>query len=205
MKKRLFTIGHSNHEFSWFLELLNEHRINCVVDVRSVAASRFNPQYNKKALFESLKGNGIEYVHMPEEFGARRTDRGVLTNNRVDFKKVRATSQFLSGVERLNEGLKKGFKIALMCAEADPLECHRFSMISYDLKDKGFEILHILKDKSVITNQDLELQLVNKYKKKLLTSNLFQSAMTFEERLDTAYTLHNGDIGYVAESGIPDK
>lgn len=205
MKKRLFTIGHSNHEFSWFLELLNEHKINCLVDVRSIAASRFNPQYNKKALSESLKSNGIEYVHMPEEFGARRVDSNVLTDNQVDFKKVRATSLFRSGVERLKEGLKKGFSIALMCAEADPLECHRFSMISYDLKNNGFEIIHILKDKSVIANQDLELQLVNKYKKKLLTSNLFQSAMTYEERLEAAYTLHNRDIGYKTESGIPDK
>jgi hypothetical protein len=136
---------------------------------------------------------------MPEEFGARHTDPLLLTNGRVDFDKVRKSGSFRKGVERLRHGVNKGFTIALMCAEADPLECHRFSMISFALKDE-FDIVHILKDKSSITQYDLEGELLKKYKKKMLTSDLFQSAHTYDERLKAAYKLLNDEIGYSSDT-----
>lgn len=197
--KRLYTIGHSTHEINYFLDLLGAYNINCVVDVRTLAASRFNPQYNKSALSESLRDKKITYLHMPEEFGARHTDPSLLTNGRVDFDKVRKSENFKKGVERIRHGVNKGFTIALMCAEADPLECHRFSLISAGLKDE-FDIIHILKDKSSITQLDLEGELLKKYKKKLLTSDLFQSAHTYDERLKAAYRLQNDEIGYSSGS-----
>jgi len=193
LRQRIYTIGHSTHEIGYFIDLLDKRGVNCVVDVRTLAASRFNPQYNKSALSESLRDRNITYIHMPEEFGARHTDPSVLTNGRVDFEKVRN-----SGVERLKHGVNKGFTIALMCAEADPMECHRFSMISVALK-YDFDILHILKDKSIISNNDLEGELLKKYKKKILTSDLFQSAHTYDERLKAAYKLQNEEIGYSDE------
>lgn len=198
MKFKIYTVGHSNHEAGFFIELLKAWGVDCVVDVRSVAASRFSPQFNKKALADSLKEKGIAYLHMPEEFGARQTSPEVLTEGKVDFQKIRKTQKFEAGVERLKDGLKKGYTIALMCAEADPLACHRFSMISVDLKEKGFEVIHILKDKTTITNQDLEQELLRKYKKKILTSGLFDNLQTLKERLDAAYILQNKEIGYNA-------
>lgn len=196
--RKIYTIGHSTHEIGYFIDLLKTHGINCVVDVRTLAASRFNPQYNKAKLSVSLKDNGITYIHMPEEFGARHADPALQTNGRVDFDKVRKSEAFNKGVERLRHGVNKGFTIALMCAEADPLECHRFSLISVALKDK-FEVYHILKDNSVITNLDLEQELLKKYKKKLLTSDLFQSAHTYQERILAAYKLQNEEIGWTAK------
>jgi uncharacterized protein (DUF488 family) len=196
--RKIYTIGHSTHEINYFIDLLKTHGINCVVDVRTLAASRFNPQYNKANLSVSLKDNGITYIHMPEEFGARHADPALQTNGRVDFDKVRKSEVFNKGVERLKHGVNKGFTIALMCAEADPLECHRFSLISVALKSE-FEIYHILKDNSVITNLDLEQELLRKYKKKLLTSDLFQSAHTYEERVRAAYKLQNDEIGWAAK------
>lgn len=197
--KTLFTIGHSTHEINYFVDLLKAYDVNCVVDVRTLAASRFNPQYNKSALSASLRDNKITYIHMPEEFGARHTDPSLLTNGRVDFDKVRKSESFKKGVERIRHGVNKGFTIALMCAEAEPLECHRFSMISVALKDE-FDIVHILKDKSSITQLDLEGELLKKYKKKLLTSDLFQSAHTYGERLKAAFRLANDEIGYSADA-----
>jgi hypothetical protein len=122
----------------------------------------------------------------------------LLTNGRVDFDKVRKSAAFNKGIERLRHGLNRGFNIALMCAEADPLECHRFSMISVALKDE-FEVYHILKDNSVITNLDLEQELLRKFKKKLLTSDLFRSVHTYGERVTAAYKLQNEEIGYSAK------
>lgn len=180
--RKIYTIGHSTHEVDYFIDLLKTHGVDCVVDVRTLAASRYNPQYNKSNLSVSLKDQGITYIHMPEEFGARRSDPPALSK----------------GIERLKHGVNKGFTIALMCAEADPLECHRFSMISPALKD-DFEIYHILKDNSVLTNLELEQELLKKYKKKLLTSDLFQSAHTYEERVNAAYKLQNDEVGYSTE------
>jgi len=199
MRKILFTVGHSTHEINYFVSLLIAYNINCVVDVRTLAASRFNPQYNKSALSASLRDKKITYIHMPGEFGARHTHPSLLTNGRVDFGKVRKSESFKKGVERIRHGANKGFTIALMCAEAEPLECHRFSLISVALKDE-FEIVHILKDKSSITQLDLEGELMKKYKKKLLTSDLFQSAHTYDERLKAAYRLQNDEIGYSSEA-----
>lgn len=197
--KRLYTIGHSTHEIGHFIGLLKTYGVNCVVDVRTLAASRFNPQYNKAALSASLRDHQITYIHMPAEFGARHTDPSLLTHGRVDFDKVRKSENFRKGVERIRHGVNKGFTIALMCAEADPLECHRFSLISFALKDE-FDVVHILKDKTSINQLDLEGQLLKKYKKKLLTSDLFQSAHTYEERLKAAYKLQNDEIGYSSEA-----
>jgi len=197
-RPRLFTIGHSTHKIDFFIGLLKTHNVTCVVDVRTLAASRFNPQYNKSALSASLRDNDVTYIHMPEEFGARPTNPSLLTNGRVDFDKVRNSEGFKKGVERLRHGVNKGFTIALMCAEADPLECHRFSMISVAVKNE-FEILHILKDTSITTNVDLEQELLKKYKKKMLTSDLFQSLHTQQERLAAAYKLQNEEIGFAAQ------
>lgn len=194
MNFKLFTIGHSTHPIDYFLELLSHYNVNCVVDVRSVAASRFNPQYNKKALANSLKEHNIEYLHFGEEFGARQTNPDLLDDEgRVDFQKVRGSEKFAKGVDRLSKGVGEGYTIALMCSEADPLSCHRFSMISVAFKD--FEILHILKDKSIITQGELENKLLNQYAGKLPKQDIFNPA-TRDEQLAHAYRLLNKTVAY---------
>jgi uncharacterized protein (DUF488 family) len=197
MKSRIYTVGHSRHEINYFIELLKVWSVNCVVDVRSIAASRFNPQFNKKALEASLKQQGITYLHMADEFGARQTSPEILTGGQVDFNKVRKAAKFQNGIHRLKDGVKKGFTITLMCAEADPLECHRFSMITPALKENDFEIIHILKDKTVVPNHALEEQLMTRYKKTFLTSGLFVT--TYEERLKAAYDLHGKESAWSVE------
>jgi uncharacterized protein (DUF488 family) len=85
-KPIIYTVGHSTHPLNYFLSLLQEYGINCLVDVRSVAASRYNPQYNKEPLSNFLKNNGIVYMHLPEEFGARHSDPDLLDEKgKVDF------------------------------------------------------------------------------------------------------------------------
>ena len=195
-QKNIYTVGHSTHPAEYFLELLNAHLINCIIDVRSVAASRFNPQYNKKSLEEFLKKNGITYLHFDKEFGARQIQPEVLDEKgQVDFEKVRASKDFKSGVKRVETGLEKGFVPALMCAEADPLDCHRFSMVSPALRKK-FILKHILKDKSLISQEELEEKLVEKYKKKLPAKNLFDKEMNHEEKIQYAFKLSNDAIGF---------
>lgn len=195
-KEEIYSIGHSTHPAEYFLELLQTYGVNCVIDVRSIAASRFNPQYNKKALDEFLKKNGITYLHFDKEFGARQTQPEVLNEKgQVDFEKIRQSENFKSGVKRIETGLKKGFVPALMCAEADPLDCHRFSMVSPALRKK-FTLKHILKDKTIISQEELEEKLVDKYKKKIPAKNLFDKEMTKEEKVAYAFQLSNLEIGF---------
>ncbi len=195
----IYTIGHSNHPVTYFIELLQAHSINCLVDVRSVAASAYSPQYNQQALSRSLKTKGITYLHFAGEFGARHTDPALLdTNGKVDFSKVRQTQSFQSGVERLQQGLSRGFTVAIMCAEANPFECHRFSMIAVQLARQGFSVRHILKDKSLLTNEALEKELLKKYAKKIPHPSIFEPDVTIEAQLAVAYRLHNQDIAYKA-------
>ena len=201
-KPAIYTIGHSTHPISKFLELLRPHQVNCIVDVRSVAASRFNPQYNKKSLAESLHREGIAYQHFADEFGARQTDPAFLDREgRVDFERIRGSEKFKDGIKRLRSSTANGSTIALMCSEADPLYCHRFAMISPALND--FEVKHILKDASILSQQQLEQQLLNIYRKKRSQLNIFQNGMPGDERLLQAFHLLNKEIGYLPGNAKP--
>ncbi len=193
----IYTVGHSTHQINYFLELLKTYSVNCLIDVRSVAASSYNPQYNKEPLSNYLKNNNVTYLHFAEEFGARYTDPDLLDEEgKVDFEKVRKSYNFKNGVERLWFGVDKGDTVALMCSEGEPFDCHRFSMISIALEKDGFEVKHILKDKSLKSNEELEEQLLKKYAKKLPLPELFQQNVTKEDQLRAAYRLRNKDIAF---------
>ena len=196
-KPIIYTIGHSTHQLNYFLELLREYGVTCIVDVRSVPASGYNPQYNQDTFKNFLKNNKITYLHFGEEFGARQTDPDLLDNDgKLDFDKVRKTWLFKNGLERIWQGVEKGFTIAIMCSESEPLDCHRFSMVSLGLEKDGFEVKHILKDKSIKSNAELEKELLKKFEKKLPQKNLFDSDITVEDQLKAAYRLKNKEIGY---------
>jgi uncharacterized protein (DUF488 family) len=194
----IYTIGHSNHTIDYFNELLGAHGINCVIDVRSVPASAYNPQFNKETLSNYLKYNNITYLHFGDEFGARHTEKDLLDDSgKVDFDKVRKSDKFLAGVERLKGGLSKGFTVALMCSEAEPFDCHRFSLISYYLVRNGFIVRHILKDRTLIENSDLEMRLLKKYDKKIPKPTLFDPVILTEtEKLNLAYRFRNMEVAY---------
>jgi uncharacterized protein (DUF488 family) len=128
MAGRLFTIGHSNHGLEHFTRLLVANGITAVADVRSTPHSSYNPQFNRGPLGESLKDAGIAYVFLGEELGARRLEPECYRGDRVDFACTARSHLFERGLKRVVEWLKS-FDIALMCAEKEPLECHRSALI----------------------------------------------------------------------------
>jgi uncharacterized protein (DUF488 family) len=202
----IYTVGHSTHQLDYFFELLNEYGVTCLIDVRSVAASSYNPQYNQEPLKKYLKGKGITYLHFAEEFGARHADPDLLDDEgKVDFAKVRKSWAFKNGVERIWQGLDKGFIISLMCSESEPFDCHRFSMVSIALDNDGFDVKHIMKDKTLKTNTDLENQLLKKYDKKLPKPDMFNPNVTLDDQLKEAYRLRNKEIAFSPYSKIPQE
>ncbi len=194
-KPVIYTIGHSTHPFDYFHELLRYYHVNCIVDVRSLAASRFNPQFNKKLLAAALNDHNIGYLHLADEFGARQTDLNVLDKEgRVDFEKIRTTRKFKAGIKRLLKGVEKGYTIALMCAESDPLYCHRFLMISPALKK--LEVRHILKDKSIATQQQLENEIRKLYRERGKKPGLFGVVASDDGDLKAAYRMLNREVAF---------
>jgi uncharacterized protein (DUF488 family) len=193
----VYTIGHSTHPLDYFLTLLQEYAVNCLIDVRSVAASAYNPQYNKEPFSNYLQKNKISYLHFVEEFGARQADPDVLDENgKVDFEKVWRSRSFNNGVARLRSGIDKGYTMALMCAESDPLDCHRFYMITVALQRDGFEVGHIMKDKSLRSTSDLEELLIERYAQKLPKPDMFRPLVTREEQLEAACRLRRTEIAF---------
>lgn len=203
-KPKIYTIGHSTHEIDYFLQLLKEYDVNCIIDVRSVPASSYNPQYNQEPLKNYLKNHSIAYLHFAEEFGARYGDPDLLDEEgKVDFEKVRNSWSFKTGLERVWEGVEKNFTISLMCSESEPLDCHRFSMVSKALVKEGFDVKHIMKDKSLLSNADLEKKLLKKYEKKLPQPDFFNENITIDDQLEAAYRLKNKEIGFSPYSKQP--
>jgi uncharacterized protein (DUF488 family) len=193
----IYTVGHSTHQLDFFLELVKSVEINCIVDVRSVPASAHNPQYNQESFKNFLKFNHITYLHFAEEFGARQRDYDLLNNESIlDFEKVRKTRIFNRGLERIWQGVNQGFRIALMCSESEPLDCHRFSMVSIGLENDGFDVMHIFKDKTLKTNLDLEKELLKKFEKKIPQPDMFNPDITFDMQLKEALRLKNKEIGF---------
>lgn len=134
MTTSLLTIGHSNHPIERFTALLARHGVTALGDVRSFPSSRFNPQFNRAALEASLRDAGIGYVFLGDALGGKRGDFGARA----------ATAAFRAGLERVREGAAR-HRIALMCAEKDPLDCHRFMLICRHLRT-DLAIEHILAD-----------------------------------------------------------
>lgn len=160
----LFTIGHSTHLFSRFAELLRCHGITAIADVRSAPYSRYNPQYNREALKAALESVGIAYSHLGEQLGAHRKEPESFTpEGALDFGLTAQTASFREGIQRLKTGLQK-YSIAMMCAEQDPLTCHRNLLISRFLREEVTDLSHIRGDGQIETQEALESRLLSECK-----------------------------------------
>ena len=139
----ILTVGHSNHTLEEFLALLQQHGVTALADVRSAPYSRFAPQFNRDTLERSLSAIGIRYVYLGRELGARSDDPACYENGRVQYERLAQTDAFHRGIERIVRGASE-YRIALMCAEKDPLNCHRCILVARALDGIGVEVQHIL-------------------------------------------------------------
>ena len=139
----IFTIGHSNHSLEAFLDLLAGHGVAVVADVRSAPYSRFNPQFNRDALAAALKARGIDYLYLGRELGGHPDDPACYEGGRIRYERVARTSGFREGVARVVDAAATG-RIALMCAEKEPLDCHRTLLVARALDGEGMAVAHIL-------------------------------------------------------------
>ena len=188
----VYTVGHSNHPFDTLAQLLGRHAITAVADVRSTPYSRRNPQYHRESLAGALKGRGIAYVYLGEELGARSADPDCYREGRVQYERLAHTALFKSGIARVLDGATR-HRVALMCAEKEPLDCHRTLLIARQLQRRGAVLLHILADGSLEAHDSTMNRLVNLLQ--LGDSDLFSTA---EQRIEEACRQHEGKIAFAA-------
>jgi uncharacterized protein (DUF488 family) len=141
----IFTVGHSTQPIESFISLLKRHGISAIADVRSAPYSRHNPQFNRESLRSSLKSESISYVFLGKELGARSEDDCCYVHNRVSYQRLAQTELFKAGIKRVAEGARS-YRVALMCAEKDPLDCHRTILVARELVKQDFKISHILQN-----------------------------------------------------------
>lgn len=159
----IYTIGHSTHPITSFVELLKANAVSVVADVRSSPFSRYQPQFNRDSLQSDLKQSGILYVFLGLELGARSADPSCYTDGRVQYDRLAQAPEYSEGINRLVEGAKT-HSIALMCSEKDPLECHRTLLVSKSLVTRGFQIKHILADGTLETYDEALARLLRQLK-----------------------------------------
>jgi uncharacterized protein (DUF488 family) len=202
--KPVFTIGHSNHTPEKFLELLTRHNINALADVRSSPYSRYLPHFNKQALQSYLPQSEIRYVFLGAELGARPKDVNCYVDGKAVYEKIAELDTFHQGLERILKGARN-HRIALLCAEKDPITCHRAILVCQHLVPFNLEIAHIHSDGELEYHEDLEERLLQIHNLGDKKENGQLSLFTLEtetetprsERLRQAYQIQGDRIAYV--------
>lgn len=155
MAGSVFTIGHSNHPLDRFLELLRRHAIDVLVDVRSQPYSRYVPYFNTAPLRAAVEAAGLQYAYLGAELGGLPRNPAVReADGSVSYARLAATPAFAQALDRIERGIGR-YRVALMCAEEDPSNCHRRRLITPALVARGIEVFHIRGDGRVAAEADL--------------------------------------------------
>lgn len=200
----IFTIGHSNHSPETFLSLLHQHGITALADVRSAPYSRHLPHFNKQALQTYLPDAEIRYVFLGAELGARPRDESCYVEGKAVYEKIAASEAFQQGLNRLLKGVEN-HRIALMCAEKDPLTCHRAILVCQHLVPFNLEIAHILSDGELEFHETLEERMLKLHDLHITSDegqlSLFSTdSKTLQDRVERvrqAYQKQGDKIAYV--------
>lgn len=193
--KPLFTVGHSNLDFEQFAQLLRDSAVELLVDVRSRPQSSRFPQFSQPGFQRLLAAEGIAYLFLGEELGGRPDDPDAYrANGLVDYRARRKSYAFRAGLERLLKELET-HTLAMMCAEEDPLECHRFLMICPELVRAGIQPRHIRKGSRIETQEAAENRLLEAAGFGAVAANtLFPEARL--EALEKAYEVYGEKFAF---------
>lgn len=141
----IFSIGHSNHLFSSFLELLQANNIKLLVDVRTSPYSKYSPHFNKKPLEKALEEAKIDYVYLGNKIGGKPRDKKFYHEDKLVYHLLEKDEKYQEGLKELIK-LIEGNHVVIMCSEENPYHCHRHHLISQSLLKKGFNITHLRGD-----------------------------------------------------------
>ncbi|MEZ4866359.1 MAG: DUF488 domain-containing protein [Caldilineaceae bacterium] len=139
----IYTIGYGDRSIDDFIAVLQRYQIDYVVDVRTAPYSRYKPDFSKTELSAALREGGIKYLFMGDQLGGRPTDPACYTDGKVDYAKVKLTDAYRQGIERIGTAFAQQQRIALMCSEGKPEQCHRSKLIGETLTQLAIPLIHI--------------------------------------------------------------
>lgn len=190
MNEPVLTIGHSNHSIDYFIDLLRYHGVTAISDIRSHPYSRYAPQFSYDALREALRGQGIAYVFLGKELGARSPNPACYLRGKAQYDRIAREPLFAQGIARISQGIQQ-YRIALMCAEKDPIECHRAILVARHLVKNGLPVSHIHANHELETHDALETRLLKMLK--MPEGDMFKCR---EDYLEDAYAVQGERIAY---------
>jgi uncharacterized protein (DUF488 family) len=155
----LFSIGHSNIAEQQFLALLRDAGVSFIADVRSAPHSRFCPWFSQKQLSVSLAASGIGYAAMGDALGGRPRDEGLYRDGVADYEAMAARPEYAAGLGRLLDAVTRS-RVCILCAEREPLDCHRCLLVARSLAERGLTLGHILHDGSIEPHAETEQRLL---------------------------------------------
>jgi uncharacterized protein (DUF488 family) len=199
MGNEIYSIGYSSYAIADFIKAIIAYRIDVIADVRSQPYSRHKPEYNRESLKQTLKRNGIAYAFLGDQCGARIQAPECYVNGKVSFELVTHNKDFQTGLQRLRKGMQV-HRIAIMCAERDPINCHRAILICRNLRAHDVVINHIVDNGLIENHLDTE--------KRLIRIHGLDKALLYPteaERLDEAYRLQSDVIAYVESTQDVEK
>jgi uncharacterized protein (DUF488 family) len=200
MDSVVYTIGHSTRPFDEFLSLILGNSVDVIADVRSQPYSQLNSQFNKDPMADKLLRHGIKYVFLGKELGARTSDYNCYVNGRVNYDRLSQTGTFREGLKRVLEGVSKGYRVALLCSEKEPLVCHRAILVSRHLARLGARIRHIVEADRVEDHDIAMTRLIG-----MLGLNELTFTRDYREVVDLAYELQGERIAFEKQLEAPPK
>ena len=155
----IYTIGYGARQVEERIAPLQANQIEYLLDVRSKPYSSYKPEFSKSALMSNLESHGVRYIFMGDTIGGQPIDETCYTDGKVDYAKLSHKSFYLEGIERLKSASHKGQRVALMCSEGKPENCHRSKLIGQTLTAEGVEVLHIDEQNMVLSQKEVLLRL----------------------------------------------
>jgi uncharacterized protein (DUF488 family) len=155
----VLTIGHSARDYESFVTILRGANVTAIADVRSSPISRFAPHFSQQLLKQELKSDGVAYSFLGKELGGRPSKPELYSNGGADYEKMAAEENFKRGLNRVLKGAEN-YRIALMCSEYHPLDCHRCLLVGRALSEHGVKIFHLLSETKAVSQKEVEEQLI---------------------------------------------
>jgi uncharacterized protein (DUF488 family) len=150
-RQPIFTIGYGARTIDQFIAALQANQIEYLIDVRTAPYSKFKPEFSKELLQYHLERAGLRYLFMGDTLGGQPKDPACHTDGKIDYEKVRPQPFFREGIERLCKAFEQERRVALMCSEGRPEQCHRSKLIGEALTEAGIPVCHIDEDGHLLT------------------------------------------------------
>ena len=175
----IYSIGHGNKKTENFIRELKAFEISYLIDIRSKPYSKWNPEFNKGELENTLKTNGISYVFLGDQLGGLPSDKSCYdSEGKVVYDLIKEKDFFKEGLKRLIRANEKEIKLVIMCSESNPGECHRSKLVGQELLKVGISLNHIVSEKLVKSQETVMTELT----KGLGTVDLFGNVKEFVSR-----------------------